>query len=125
MKSLQALRPVPAFSSSSSLSRSPVFLKLTVVLPSLDFSMSSLAIPAPKRIHRSHTALRSQSGPNSEMGDREEEEEEDPDALVEDLRVPHHWLEPSKALEVLIFTPLLLLLFFYFWHILSQSELLI
>lgn len=48
-----------------------------------------------KRTQRSFIVLRSQS--SSEP--RENQQGQDPESLVQDLRVPDHWLLPSNALE--------------------------
>lgn len=58
-----------------------------------------------KRTQRSFIVLRSQS--SSEP--RENQQGQDPESLVQDLRVPDHWLLPSNALEVPIIEISLLL----------------
>lgn len=82
--------------------------------PHTSLTPTSLVLYFPISLHpiqpRKHslTVLKSQSHPNPlTNGYEDEEEEEDPDgqnAQVEDLRVPDHWLDPSKALEVLTFS---------------------
>ncbi|KAL4603149.1 hypothetical protein ACB092_10G104500 [Castanea dentata] len=73
---------------------------LTATSPVLYFPISLHPI---QPLKHSLTVLKSQSRPNPlTNGYENEEEEEDPDgqnAQVEDLRVPDHWLDPSKALE--------------------------
>ncbi|XP_075642539.1 uncharacterized protein LOC142613907 isoform X1 [Castanea sativa] len=73
---------------------------LTATSPVLYFPISLHPI---QPLKHSLTVLKSQSHPNPlTNGYEDEEEEEDPDgqnAQVEDLRVPDHWLDPSKALE--------------------------
>ena len=62
------------------------------------FSFSSLPIRPTRRYLP--TILRSQSSPYPQSND---EEEQDIEGQVEDLRVPDDWLVPSKALEVYFF----------------------
>nr|XP_023891968.1 uncharacterized protein LOC112003974 isoform X2 [Quercus suber]POE61365.1 hypothetical protein CFP56_40972 [Quercus suber] len=73
---------------------------LTTTSPILYFPLTLHPI---QPLKHSLTVLNSQSHPNPlTNGFEDEEEEEDPDgqnAQVEDLRVPDHWLDPSKALE--------------------------
>ncbi|GLT42529.1 hypothetical protein SLA2020_165230 [Shorea laevis] len=62
-------------------------------------SIPSLPVGFPiKRTTRTQplTILRSQSSSDPRSN---EEEMQDPETLVQDLRVPDHWLLPSKALE--------------------------
>lgn len=79
---------------------------LTATSPVLYFPLSLQPI---QPLKHSLTVLKSRSHPNPITNgyEDEDEEEEDPDgqnAQVEDLRVPDHWLDPSKALEVLTFS---------------------
>lgn len=77
---------------------------LTATSPVLYFPLSLQPI---QPLKHSLTVLKSRSHPNPITNGYEDEEEEDPDgqnAQVEDLRVPDHWLDPSKALEVLTFS---------------------
>lgn len=75
-------------------------ISLTNGAPELCFPVSF------QPLKHSLTGLKSQPHPNPQSnahGRGEEEEEEDPDAQeaqVQELRVPDHWLVPSKALEV-------------------------
>ncbi|KAE8009609.1 hypothetical protein FH972_006037 [Carpinus fangiana] len=50
-------------------------------------------------LKHSLTVLQSHSHPNPQSNAQGGGEEEDPDAQVQDLRVPEHWSVPSKALE--------------------------
>ncbi|PON57193.1 hypothetical protein PanWU01x14_176070 [Parasponia andersonii] len=96
MKSMYCTSPITALSNPNSLiSHRPIMF----ASPSHNFLDSSLQIRILKRTQNSFTASRSQSRPSSQMGSRELENGEDPDAQVEDLRVPDHWLVPSRALE--------------------------
>jgi hypothetical protein len=51
-------------------------------------------------LKHSLTVLQSHSHPNPQSNAHGGGGEEDPDAQVQDLRVPEHWSMPSKALEV-------------------------
>ncbi|XP_021906939.1 uncharacterized protein LOC110821410 [Carica papaya] len=65
--------------------------------PALNFWVSSSPIALLKETQSSlsPTILRSQSASNPQGSD----EEEDSETLVQDLRIPLHWLVPSKALQ--------------------------
>lgn len=92
MKSLYAARiitAIPKFNSAS----------CNKIQPKLNFSGSSQPIRTQIDLRNSHSARRSQSPSNPLRNEQETDEEEDPDAQVQDLTVPEHWLAPSKALE--------------------------
>lgn len=93
MKSLYAARiitAIPKFNSAS----------CNKIPPKLNFSGSSQPIRTQIDLRNSHSARRSQSPSNPLRNEQETDEEEDPDAQVQDLTVPEHWSVPSKALEV-------------------------
>ncbi|KDP28077.1 hypothetical protein JCGZ_13848 [Jatropha curcas] len=70
-----------------------------VAILALHFPISSNSkrIRPPIRLRFSPTVVRSQSPSNPQS--RSKEEEDDAEAQVQDLRVPDHWLLPSKALQ--------------------------
>lgn len=75
-------------------------VSLTSGSPDLDFPVSFLPI---QPLTHSVTLLKSHSYTKPQIKARRDGREEDPDAQedqVQDLRVPEHWLIPSKALEV-------------------------
>ena len=98
MKSLYCTCPITALPNSNS--TQPHRL-ITFASSSPNFLVSSLLrIRILKTTQISDTALISHSRLNSQMGHQELEEGDDPDAHVEVLKVPDHWLVPSRALEV-------------------------
>ncbi|KAI4301337.1 hypothetical protein L6164_034625 [Bauhinia variegata] len=72
----------------------PSFPRTSIILRSRIHCCFSLSLPI--RPSFSLTIFRSQSRSYSSSNERQDE---DPDAQVEDLRVPERWLTPSKALE--------------------------
>ncbi|KAB2605213.1 hypothetical protein D8674_004930 [Pyrus ussuriensis x Pyrus communis] len=69
---------------------------VNVATPALNFRFSPHPIRHRNDLRKSQTAVRSQFSSNPQSN---EQEEDDPDAQVQDLVVPQHWLTPSKALE--------------------------
>lgn len=100
MKSLHHAHLVTATPSSNSIPFSTISCRLAVLAPAFNPFDSSLLIRSSKRSHRSYTVLRSQSPSGPHGNDHEKGLVEDPDAQVQDLRVPDHWLDPATALEV-------------------------
>ncbi|KAL5561575.1 hypothetical protein UlMin_031322 [Ulmus minor] len=89
MKLLCSTRPITAISCST------ISNRLLLATPSPNFYVSSLPIQIPKKTHQSFAVLRAHSLSDSQNNDLED----DPDAQVEDLRVPDSWLVSSRALE--------------------------
>jgi hypothetical protein len=72
-------------------------ISLTIGAPVLYFPVSFQPI---QPLKHSLTVLSYQSHPNPLSNEEIEEDPDGQDAQVQDLRVPDHWLVPSKALEV-------------------------
>uniref|UniRef100_A0A2N9GT66 Uncharacterized protein n=1 Tax=Fagus sylvatica TaxID=28930 RepID=A0A2N9GT66_FAGSY len=71
-------------------------ISLTIGAPVLYFPVSFQPI---QPLKHSLTVLSYQSHPNPLSNEEIEEDPDGQDAQVQDLRVPDHWLVPSKALE--------------------------
>lgn len=97
MKSLYAARTITAIPKFNSSSYNTISARTNLAVSALNFLVPSQPILAKIVLFQSQTALRSQSASNPET---QVDEEEDPDAQVQDLSVPEHYLVPSKALEV-------------------------
>ena len=80
---------------SNDLQFSKLHSALTIGTSALNFEVNSQPTPPLKGHLRNRSVPRSQSS-----SDPQSYEEGDEETLVQDLRVPDHWLNPSKALEV-------------------------
>ncbi|XP_004292623.1 PREDICTED: uncharacterized protein LOC101299160 [Fragaria vesca subsp. vesca] len=96
MKSLYAARTITAIPKLSSSSCNNISARTNLAVPALNVLVQSQPIVTKFVLSKLQTALRSQSASNPET---QVDEEEDPDAQVQDLSVPEHYLVPSKALE--------------------------
>ncbi|KAF3436379.1 hypothetical protein FNV43_RR23471 [Rhamnella rubrinervis] len=101
MNSLHHTRSISATPNCNSIPFSSISSRLTVPVPApASISIiSSLLIRSSKRPSQSYTLLKSQPRSDPRSNDQEQEVQEDPDARVQDLRVPDHWLDPSRALK--------------------------
>ncbi|RVW55012.1 hypothetical protein CK203_093112 [Vitis vinifera] len=79
---------------SNDLQFSKLHSALTIGTSALNFEVNSQPTPPLKGHLRNRSVPRSQSS-----SDPQSYEEGDEETLVQDLRVPDHWLNPSKALE--------------------------
>ncbi|XP_015891616.3 uncharacterized protein LOC107426043 [Ziziphus jujuba] len=96
MNSLYYTRSM-AVSNCNSIPCSTISSTLTVPPSTFNFFISSLL--SKRTPNLSYTVLRSQCRSNPPRNKQEQQVEENPDAQVQDLRVPDHWLVPTRALE--------------------------
>ena len=97
MKSLYGDRTVTAIPKLTSVGCNRFSARTNLAVPALNFLVPSQSLVRKIVLFQPQTALRSQSASNPET---QMDGEEDPDAQVEALTIPEHYLLPSKALEV-------------------------